>query len=97
MDMKVRDLNNLFGLDMNEVQLNKTLTSVSHWMRTLRKTEEFEAAEEKDKKALEKLALLKLATLKNREGEIVKAKITEDGKELYLDFFKLGYYGKQGI
>jgi len=94
--MKVRDLNNLFGLDMNDVQLNKTLTSVSHWVRTLRKTKEFEAAEEKDKKALEKLALLKLATLKN-QGETMKAKITEDGKELYLDFFKLGYYGKQGI
>ena len=94
--MKVRDLNNLFALEMSDVQLNKTLTSLSHWVRTIRKTEEFEASEEKDQQAVEKLALLKIATIK-KQGDTLKARITEEGKELYLDFFKLGYYGQRGI
>lgn len=91
--MKVRDINDFLGLDMNEMQKTKTLTSISHWVRKIRKAKELEVTEDKDKKALDKLELLKIVTLKKvKKGKIYKAKITEEGKELYIDFFKHGYY-----
>ena len=65
-------------------------TLVSHWVRLVRKSEKVEVTEKKDKKALELLVHLKIITL--TKGNTYKAKINEEGKELYVDFFKHGYY-----
>ena len=91
--MKLRNLQQFLSLNIEDSAMNKTLTSISHWVKILNQTDSFETSSEKDIATLEKLSALKVVSLKKRGGS-AKASITKEGEELYIDFFKHGYYNE---
>ena len=88
--MKVKDLKErliTLGADRN---VTNTLTSISHWTKAIFMASEgkYAAGPEKDVAMLKKLEALGLV-----EVEGGAARLTKDGKELYMDFLGHGYYG----
>lgn len=90
--MKVRDVKNVLLIEMNEARANDTLTKISHWVRQLYATSEYATDIPQNRKGLELLAMLKIASVA-RKGEHMTASLTEEGKDLYNDFLAKGYYG----
>lgn len=91
--MDVKQLQERLGLLAGPAQMNKLLTSVSHWVRTIFLSPEglYIAKRQEDNAMLEKLASLGVVELVDR-GDLCTAKLTDAGKALYRDFLSHGYY-----
>ncbi|MBI4019765.1 MAG: hypothetical protein HY367_00410 [Candidatus Aenigmarchaeota archaeon] len=90
--MKVRDVKNVLLIEMGEARANDTLTKISHWVRQLHAVKEYATDDHGNKRALETLAVLKIAKTEERGSHVVAA-LTEEGNDLYNDFLGKGYYG----
>ncbi len=74
-------------------QMNKLLTAVSHWIRSIFLSPEglYIAKRPEDNRMLEQLQGLGLVELKEK-GDLHSAALTEEGRALYRDFLAHGYY-----
>ena len=93
--MDVRTLKNTLEEKAGKDSSNKMLTTVSHWMKRIFESNkgQYETRDFNDIEALEKLVALNIVALKRGSGrDNIIAELTKDGKELHMDFTKLGYY-----
>ena len=92
--MDVRTLKNSMEEKAGKTNANSLLTSVSHWMKRIFDSGkgQYETRDFNDVEALEKLVEFGIVTLRRGSGDNIIAELTKDGKELYMDFMKLGYY-----
>lgn len=91
--MDVRKLKTTMEQKGNKNASN-TLTSVSHWVRKIFDSNkgQLETSSIEDMETLEKLVHLGIVSLKRGSGDMIITELTKEGRELYMDFVKLGYY-----
>ncbi|MFH1978690.1 MAG: hypothetical protein ABIJ92_05175 [Candidatus Aenigmatarchaeota archaeon] len=89
--MNVRQLKDSLSIMMDESLVTNTINKLAHWINKLNESD-YSTDKENDLKALNLLEKVKLIELKEEDGKTT-ATLTESGKELYNDFFNLGYFG----
>lgn len=92
--MDVRKLKNTLEERADKPKVNNMLTSVSHWVRRIFDSNkgQYETADFNDIETLEKLVELGIVSMRRGSDNSIVAELTKEGKELYMDFTKLGYY-----
>ena len=88
--MKIRQLKDSLLVAMTESEAERVLTSISHWVRTL-KVVGYPEAKPADIAALERMEKLRIITME-RKGSKATVSLTKDGIELYQEFLSRGYY-----
>ena len=91
--MNVRNLKTTLE-EKGSKNANSTLTALSHWVRRIFDSDkgQLETASIEDIETLEKLVNMGIVSLRRGGGDNIIAELTKDGRELYMDFVKLGYY-----
>lgn len=89
--MDVRELKNFLELKMDEAKAGQVLKTYSHWLAAVFEAGEYVTSNPKDTGPLKSLELIGMVEL-GESGGRVKARLTKEGKGLYFDFKKRGYY-----
>ncbi len=93
--MDVRTLKNNMEQHAGKSDTNNMLTSVSHWVRRIFDSNkgQYETGDITEIDTLQKLVDLGIVQMKKgAEKGLIIAELTKDGRELHMDFVKLGYY-----
>lgn len=93
--MDVRQLKTILEERNPGGNANKQLTTISHWVKRIFDSDKgkHEAGDITEVDTLQKLADLGIVQMKKgSEKGLILAELTKEGRELYMDFMKLGYY-----
>jgi len=89
--MKIKNLLTVLELEMGNKETTKTLISTSHWVSAIFQAKYYVVGNPKDIRMIRKLEVLGIVKMRKRGQEVV-ATLTKEGRELYQDFYKHGYY-----